>query len=98
MRIVAVEEHFTFPDLLGRIDLATLDRNGWPAPGTATLNAISPPALADTGRDRIADMDAAAVDASPMSMRITFVYGWANSPVGLAMPTGSTMRSAPVTC
>jgi hypothetical protein len=26
MRIVAVEEHFTFPDLLGRIDLATLDR------------------------------------------------------------------------
>ena len=33
MRIVAVEEHFTFPDLLGRIDLATLDQNGWPAPG-----------------------------------------------------------------
>jgi hypothetical protein len=26
MRIVAVEDDFTFPDLLGRIDLATLDR------------------------------------------------------------------------
>jgi hypothetical protein len=25
MRIVAVEEHFTFPDPLGRIDLATFD-------------------------------------------------------------------------
>lgn len=43
MRIVAVEEHFTFPDLLDRIDLATLDRNGWPAPGTATFKAINPP-------------------------------------------------------
>jgi hypothetical protein len=32
MRIVVVEEHFTFPDLLSRIDLATLERNGWPAP------------------------------------------------------------------
>jgi uncharacterized protein len=61
MRIVAVEEHFTFPDLLGRIDLATLDRNGWPAPGTATFNAINPPALADTGRERIAAMDAAGI-------------------------------------
>jgi hypothetical protein len=37
MRIVAVEEHFTFPDLLSRIDLATLERNRWPAPGAATL-------------------------------------------------------------
>jgi hypothetical protein len=42
MRIVAVEEHFTFPDLLSRIDLATLERNGWPAPGTATFKAIIP--------------------------------------------------------
>jgi AraC-like DNA-binding protein len=55
MRIVAVEEHFNFPDLLGGIDLATLDRNGWPAPGTATFNAINSPELADTGRERIAD-------------------------------------------
>ena len=53
MRIVAVEEHFTFPDLLSRIDLATLERNGWPAPGTATFKAINPPALADTGQERI---------------------------------------------
>jgi len=54
MRIVAVEEHCTFPDLLSRIDLATLERNGWPAPGTATFKAINPPALADTDQERIA--------------------------------------------
>jgi hypothetical protein len=29
MRIVAVEEHFTFPDLLSRIDLATLEFIEW---------------------------------------------------------------------
>ena len=30
--------------------------------------------------------------------RIASVYGWANFPVGLAKRTGSTVRSAPVTC
>jgi len=68
MRIVAVEEHFTFPDLLARIDLATLDRNGWPAPGTVTFNAINPPALADTGRGRIAAMDAAGIRMQVLSV------------------------------
>ena len=68
MRIVAVEEHFTFPYLLDRIDLATLDRNGWPAPGTATFKAINPPALADTGRERIAAMDAAGIRMQVLSV------------------------------
>jgi hypothetical protein len=40
IRIVAVEERFTFFDLLSRIDSATLIRNGWPAPGTASFKAI----------------------------------------------------------
>jgi hypothetical protein len=48
MRIVAVEEHFTWPDLLSRIDCATRDRNGWSAPGTTIFQAINPPALVDT--------------------------------------------------
>ena len=68
MRIVAVEEHFTFPDLLARIDPATLDRNGWPVPGSATFNAINPPALADTGRERIAAMDAAGIGMQVLSV------------------------------
>jgi hypothetical protein len=45
MRIVAVEEHFTYPDLLNRIDCATLVGNGWLAPGTTMFQAINPPAL-----------------------------------------------------
>jgi hypothetical protein len=40
-RIVAVEEHFTFPDILDRIDSATLTRNGWPVPGTPVFQAIN---------------------------------------------------------
>jgi uncharacterized protein len=68
MRIVAVEEHFTFPDLLGRIDRATLGRNGWPAPGTANFKAINPPALADTGEERIAAMDTAGIRMQVLSV------------------------------
>ena len=60
--IVAVEEHFTFSDLLSRIDSATLNRNGWPAPGTASFKAINPPALADTGQCR----RITPADASPI--------------------------------
>ena len=31
-------------------------------------------------------------------LEIASMYGWASFPVGLAMPTGSTMRSAAATC
>ncbi len=68
MRIVAVEEHFTVPTLLERIDVSTLDRNGWPAPGTAIFKAINPAALADTGEGRIAAMDAAGIDMQVLSI------------------------------
>jgi uncharacterized protein len=61
MRIVAVEEHFIFPDLAGRIDRATLERNGWPAPGTTNFKAINPPALEDTGDERINAMETAGI-------------------------------------
>jgi hypothetical protein len=57
MRIVAVEEHFTFPDILDRIDSDTFTKNGWPVPGTPVFQAINPPALAETGDGRIAAMD-----------------------------------------
>ena len=68
MRIVAVEEHFTCQDLLSRIDCATLVRNGWPAPGTTTFQAINPRALADTGADRIAAMDTAGIRMQVLSV------------------------------
>jgi predicted TIM-barrel fold metal-dependent hydrolase len=68
MRIVAVEEHFTFPDILDRIDSGTLTENGWPAPGTPVFQAINPPALAETGEGRIAAMDAAAISMQVLSV------------------------------
>jgi uncharacterized protein len=68
MRIVAVEEHFTFSDLAGRIDGATLERNGWPAQGTATFKAINPAALSDTGEERIAAMDTAGIRMQVLSV------------------------------
>jgi hypothetical protein len=68
MRIVAVEEHFTFSDLLSRIDSATLVQNGWPAPGTTMFQAINPPALANTGADRIAAMDTAGIRMQVLSV------------------------------
>ena len=68
LRIVAVEEHFTFSDLFCRIDSATLNRNGWPAPGTASFKAINPPALADTGEDRMAAMKAAGICMQVLSV------------------------------
>jgi predicted TIM-barrel fold metal-dependent hydrolase len=68
MRIVAVEEHFTCQDLLSRIDCATLVRNGWPAPGTTMFQAINPPALADTGEDRMAAMKTAGICMQVLSV------------------------------
>lgn len=68
MRIVAVEEHFTCPDLLNRIDCDTLVRHGWPAPGTTMFQAINPPALADTGADRIAAMRTAGICMQVLSV------------------------------
>lgn len=68
MRIVAVEEHFTCKDLLNRITPATLVGNGWPAPGTAMFESINPPALTDTGEDRIAAMNAAGISMQVLSV------------------------------
>jgi hypothetical protein len=68
MRIVAVEEHFTCQDLLSRSDCATLVRNGWPAPGTTISQALNPPALADTGADRIAAMNTASICMQVLSV------------------------------
>jgi predicted TIM-barrel fold metal-dependent hydrolase len=78
LRIVAVEEHFTWQDLLSRIDPAILVRNGWPAPGTAVFQAINPPALTDTGKDRITSMNAAGISTQVLSVpgpRAEIVHG-----------------------
>jgi predicted TIM-barrel fold metal-dependent hydrolase len=68
LRIVAVEEHFTYQDLLSRIDCATLVQNGWPAPGTTMFQAINPSALADTGEGRMDAMKAAGICMQVLSV------------------------------
>lgn len=64
-RIVAVDEHFIFPDLAGRIDRATFERKGCPAPGTTNFD---PPALEDTGDERITAMEAAGICMQVLSV------------------------------
>jgi hypothetical protein len=45
-----------------------LNRNGWPAQGTASFKAINPHALADTGEERIAAMDTAGIRMQVLSV------------------------------
>jgi len=67
MRIVALEEHYLFPDLVERIDPAAIIRRGMPAPGSPAA-ALAPRALlADMGKDRIADMDATGISFEILS-------------------------------
>ncbi|MDR3514435.1 MAG: amidohydrolase family protein [Azospirillaceae bacterium] len=68
MRIVAVEEHLTFPFLLAGIGPETLAAHGWPIPGTPGFRAVVPPALEDAGAERLAAMDAAGVTTQVLSV------------------------------
>ncbi len=68
MRIVAVEEHLTFPELLAGIASETLNANGWPAPGSPGFRAVVPPALEESGEGRLAAMDAAGVTTQVLSV------------------------------
>ena len=64
----------------------------------AALNTVEPP-IVDRGiaTDSWSATRPGTRSACPCS-RIASVTGWTNFPVALAMPTGSTMRSAPATC
>jgi predicted TIM-barrel fold metal-dependent hydrolase len=67
MRIVALEEHYLFPDLVDRVDPAAIVKRGMPAPGSPAA-ALAPRALlADMGKDRIADMDASGISFEILS-------------------------------
>ena len=68
MRIVAVEEHFVYADLLARIDSKTLEQNGWPAQGTPLHERLNPLALADVGEQRIMAMDGAGIGVQVLSV------------------------------
>ena len=67
MRIVALEEHVTFPDLVGRIDPLAVRARGWPAPGEQPPEMSPFDALQEVGPERLADMDAAGVSLQVLS-------------------------------
>lgn len=68
MRIVALEEHFTVPDLVARIDPALVLRRGFPPPGVVWSQVTKRGELADLGPTRIADMDAAGITVQVLSV------------------------------
>jgi len=68
MRIVALEEHFTVPGLVARIDPALVQRRGFPPPGVVWSQVTRRGELADLGPARIADMDAAGISVQVLSV------------------------------
>ncbi len=67
MRVVALEEHFTVPALVKRIDREAVSRRGFrprtAAPGGPSLADLLP----DIGATRLASMDAAGISVEVLS-------------------------------
>jgi uncharacterized protein len=68
MRTVALEEHFTVPDLVRQIDPTAIIRRGFPPPGTQWGPARQVERLADVGPARLQDMDAAGITVQVLSV------------------------------
>ena len=63
----------------------------------AALNTVEPP-IVERELAPYVERDKTWYEERLPFSRIASVSGWTNFPVGLAMPTGSTASSAPVTC
>src|SRR5208337_586533 len=68
MRIVALEEHFTVPELVGRIDPEAIRRRGFPGPDVVWGQVIKRNELRDLGAARLADMDASGITVQVLSV------------------------------
>lgn len=68
MRIVALEEHYTVPAIVSRIDPAAIHRRGFPAPDIVWGQTIKRNELAQLGDARIADMDASGITLQVLSV------------------------------
>lgn len=64
MRIVALEEHFTVPSAVRKIDPAEIKKRGFPSPHGMGPEKL----LADLGAGRLADMDASGVTVQVLSV------------------------------
>lgn len=68
MRIVALEEHFSHPDLVARIPSDRIAGRGYPPSGPGFAGVMRFEQLADTGAGRLADMQAAGIDVQVLSV------------------------------
>jgi predicted TIM-barrel fold metal-dependent hydrolase len=68
MRIVALEEHFTVPSIVSRIDPEAIKRRGFPGPDFPWAQTIKRNELADLGDTRIADMDGSGITVQVLSV------------------------------
>jgi hypothetical protein len=68
MRIVALEEHYTVPAIVGRIDPAAIRRRGFPGPDVVWGQTLKRNELAHLGDARIADMDASGITLQVLSV------------------------------
>ncbi len=68
MRTVALEEHFSLPKLVARIDPALIRKRGFPPPDqTPSEMGGGRDHLGELGADRLADMDAAGISVQVLS-------------------------------
>ena len=68
MRTIALEEHFTVPELVHRIDPARIVHRGFPPPNVPLGPMREADRLADLGPARLADMDAAGITLQVLSV------------------------------
>ena len=68
-RVVALEEHVAFPDLVAGIPLAARQQSGWPLPDAPhSPTAAYAAQLAEIGPERLALMDAAGITVQVLSV------------------------------
>src|SRR6516162_5394914 len=68
MRIVALEEHYTVPAIVSRIDPAAIRRRGFPGSDVIWGQTIKRSELAHLGEARLADMDASGITVQVLSV------------------------------
>lgn len=68
MRIVALEEHYTVPGIVRRIDPDAIRRRGFPGPGVVWGQVIKRNELAEIGAARLADTDASGITLQVLSV------------------------------
>ena len=68
MRVIALEEHFTLPDLVQRIPPGTVTRRGFPPPETRPGHAALAERLKELGDARLRDMDEGGITMQVLSV------------------------------